>query len=252
MPRHRGVVLLLFESLEKAARAVVEILPWQPSACDLMDRRHLSLARESEVRFDLLIPAETESVLLVEFEGDEPQEIRQRMHGLIEDVHNKSQLAFGTRQAFDQDETELFWNLTGRAQPLLYRVKGPSRPVPVVEDIAVPPEILPDFLVRMQNVLKRRQITASLLCHAGHGQLHIQPFLDLDDPSDVQRMRLVADELYDEVFQAGGTIGGEHAYGLSRTPFLRRQAGPLYDVLRQVKEVFDPNKRLESGQDHRR
>ena len=126
-------------------------------------------------------------------------------------------------------------------------MKGPSRPVPVVEDVAVPPEGLSAFLVRMQNVLKRNQITASLLCHAGHGQLHIQPFLDLDDPADVQRMRQAAEELYQEVFDAGGTIGGEHAYGFSRTPFLARQIGPLYDVLRQVKQIFDPGNILNPG-----
>ena len=246
-PRHRGVVLLLCESLDKAARAVPEILRWHPAACDLMDRRHVSLARESELRFDLLIPSETEAVLMVEFEGDEPQEIREQMRGLIDAVHQRARLAFGTRQAFDQDETELFWSLPNRARPLLYRARGPSRPVAVVEDISVPPEVLPDFLVRMQNVLKHRQVTASLLCHAGHGQLHLQPFLNLDDPADVQRMRLMAEELYEEVFSVGGTIGGERAYGLSRTSFLRRQAGPLYDVLVQVKQVFDPANILNPG-----
>jgi FAD/FMN-containing dehydrogenase/Fe-S oxidoreductase len=247
LPRHRGVVLLLFESLDKAARSVCEILRWRPAACDLMDRRHLSLARQSEVRFDLLIPAEAEAALLVEFEGDQPQETRQQMQGLIEAVHRRARLAVGTRQAFDQEETDLLLQLPNRAQPLFYRMKGPSRPLPVVEDVAVPPEILPDFLVRMQNVLKRRQVTASLLCHAGHGQLHIQPLLDLDNPDDVERMRLMADELYEEVFAAGGTIGGEHAYGLSRTPFLKRQAGPLYEVFRQVKQIFDPGNLLNPG-----
>ncbi len=247
LPRHRGVVLLLYETLEKAARSIALILPWCPAACELMDRRHLSLARESEVRFDLLIPAEAEAALLVEFEGDEPQEIRHRMAGMIDAVRQQSRLAFGSRQAFDQDETELFLKLPSRAMPLLYRLKGPTRPVPVVEDMSVPPEILPDFLVRTQNVLKRRQVTASLLCHAGHGQMHIQPFLDLDDPDDVQRMRLMAEELYEEVFSVGGTIGGERAYGLSRTQFLSRQAGPLYESLRQIKQIFDPQNILNPG-----
>ncbi len=247
LPRHRGVILLLYESLDKAARSVPLILPWRPAACDLMDRRHLSLVRESEVRFDLLIPGEAEAALLVEFEGDEAQEMRDQMRGLIDAVQQQARLAFGSRQAFDQEETELFLNLPNRAMPLLYRLKGPSRPLPVVEDVSVPTEVLPDFLVRTQNVLKRRQVTASLLCHAGHGQLHIQPFLDLDDPNDVQRMRLMAEELYEEVFSVGGTIGGEHAYGLSRTQFLRRQAGPLYEVLRQVKQIFDPENVLNPG-----
>ncbi len=247
LPRHRGVALLLFESLEKASRAAQEILAAGPSACDLMDRRHLSIAREGEIRFDLLIPAETEAFLLVEYEGDDPREVRDQMHRLVDDICQQRRLAFGARQAFDQEETDLFWRLAHKSQPLLYRVKGRSRPVPVVEDVAVPPEMLAAFLVRMQNVLKRQQITASLLCHAGQGQLHIQPFLDLDDPADVQRMRQVAEELYQEVFDVGGTISGEHAYGLSRTPFLARQVGPLYDVLRRVKQIFDPAGVLNPG-----
>ena len=141
----------------------------------------------------------------------------------------------------------MFWRLARRAQPLSYRVKGPSRPTPVLEDMAVPPESLSTFLVRMQNVLKRRQITASLLCHAGQGQVHLQPFLNLDDPADVQRMRLAAEELYAEVVDAHGAVSGGHAYGLSRTPFLARQVGPLYEVLREVKRIFDPGNILNPG-----
>ena len=228
-------------------RAGAEILPTGPSACELMDRRHLSLARENESRFELLIPAETEALLLVEYEGDDPLDVRDRVHRVADELCQQKRLAFGARQAFDQDDIDLFWRLANKTQPLLYQVKGPSRPVPVVEDVAVPPEMLPAFLVRMQNVLKRQQITASLLCHLGQGQLHIQPFLDLDDAGDVERMRQMADELYQEVFDAGGTISGEHAYGLSRTAFLARQVGPLYDVLREVKQIFDPDNILNPG-----
>ena len=240
LARYRGVGLLLFDSLEKASRGALEILAERPTACDLMDRRHLSLARDIEVRFDVLIPAETEAVLLVEREGDDPLEVRQWLHRVVDELWHQKRLAFGARQAFDPDETELFWQLVHKVQPALYRVKGPSRPVPVVEDVVVPPAILPDFLVRMQNVLKRHQVTASLFCHAGQGQLHLQPFLDLASAEDVQRMRRLADELYQEVFDVGGTISGEHACGLSRTPFVRRQVGALYDVFRELKRIFDP------------
>ncbi len=80
LPRHRGVALLLFDSLEKAARTVLDVLAAKPTACELMDRRHLSLAREAEPRFDQLIPAETEAVLLVEQDGDDPLEVRGRLH----------------------------------------------------------------------------------------------------------------------------------------------------------------------------
>jgi Fe-S oxidoreductase len=212
-----------------------------------MDRRHLSMAREAEARFDQLIPAETEAVLLVEQDGDDSLEVRRRLGALVSEVWQQKRLAFGARQAFEDDETELFWHLVDKVQPTLYRVKGPSRPVPVVEDMVVAPDVLPDFLVRMQNVLKRHQVTASLFCHAGHGQLHVQPFLDLADPDDVERMRRLAEELYEEVFAVHGSISGEHACGLSRTAFVRRQAGPLYDVFLELKRIFDPEGVLNPG-----
>jgi FAD/FMN-containing dehydrogenase/Fe-S oxidoreductase len=247
LPRHRGVALLLFDSLEKACRAVPEVLDSEPSACDLMDRRHLTLAREAEIRFDLLIPRDTEAVLLAEYEGHEHLEVRARLHRMVEEICRRQPLAFGVRQAFEAAEVELFWNLASKIQPALYRMKGSTRPVPVIEDMAVPPEVLPDFLVRMQNVLKKHEVTASLFSHAGQGQLHIQPFLDLAETSDVEKMRRLADDLYEEVFAVGGTISGQHACGLSRTPYIPRQYGELYEVFRQLKQIFDPKNVFNPG-----
>ena len=247
LPQHRGVALLLFDSMEKAARAVPDILASNPTACDLMDRRHLSLAREAEPRFNQLIPAETEALLLVEQDGDDPMESRDRLHRLVGELWQQKRMIFGAREAFETEETDLFWRLVDKIQPALYRVTGPSRPLPIVEDMAVSPAALPDFLVRMQNVLKRNQVTASVYCHAGQGQLHIQPFLNLANTDEVQGMRRLAEELYDEVFAVDGSICGEHACGLSRTAFVRRQAGPLFDVFQEVKRIFDPNNILNPG-----
>ena len=99
----------------------------------------------------------------------------------------------------------------------------------------------------MQNVLKRHQVTASLFGHAGHGQLHIRPFLDPNDPEHVKTMAALATDLYEAVFQVGGTISGEHGDGLSRTQFVQRQYGELYPVLREVKRIFDPQNVLNPG-----
>ncbi len=244
---HRGMALLLFDSLDKACRAVAEILPHQPTACDLMDRRHLTLARETEVRFDLLLPRGTEALLLVEQEGKEPFEVRDRLHRLVDQIRDQQGLAFGARQAFDRGELELFGQLGRHVPPALYRMKGSTRPVPVLEDVAFPPEILPEFLVRMQNVLKRHQVTASVFCHAGHGLLHVQPFLDLAESGQLQTIQQLAADFYQEVFAAGGTISGEHGGGLCPTPLLRQQYGELYDVFRQVKRIFDPFNILNPG-----
>ena len=240
LPKQRGVALLLFERLESAARAVLEVLATDPSACDLMDRRHLSLAREATVQYDLIIPADIEGALLVEYEGDTLAEVRERLNQIVDRLRRKKRLAVLGLIAQDKKEMELYWKLAQGVTPTLHRFKGTTRPLPFVEDFAVPPKELPAFLVRMQNVLKQHQITASLFGHAGQGQLHLRPFLDPGNPEDVARMTPLATDLYQEVLDVGGTISGEHGDGFSRTQFIRKQYGPLADVFAEVKQLFDP------------
>ncbi|MEA1949911.1 MAG: anaerobic glycerol-3-phosphate dehydrogenase subunit C, partial [Planctomycetota bacterium] len=141
----------------------------------------------------------------------------------------------------------LYCQLLLKAHPALGRLEGASRPLPVIEDIAVTPARLAEFLVTSQNILKRHEITAALSCHAGQGQIHLQPFLDLGNPRHVDKMRCLANELYEEVFRVGGTISGEHGVGLSRGPFVERQNAELYGVFRQVKQIFDPANLLNPG-----
>jgi Fe-S oxidoreductase len=247
LAKHQGMALLLFDRLESAARAVPEILPFEPSACDLMDRRHLSLAREGDVRYDVMIPAATEALLLVECQADDTVEVRERLRAIVDRVRRKKKLAVDSRQTFSRDEMELYWQLARKVVPTLYRLKGSTRALPFVEDMAIPPEVLPTFLVDMQNVLKRHQVTATLFAHAGHGQLHLRPFLDLGDPDHLRTMAALAGDLYEAVFAVKGTISGEHGAGLSRTAFIERQYGPLYDVFRQVKRVFDASNVFNPG-----
>ncbi len=244
IPAHRGVVLLLFDRLENATRAVQEVLTLSPAACDLMDRRHLSLARETDVRFDMLVPPAAEAVLLVEHDGDSPAEVLDHLRQVVDRVCRQWKLAFGYRQTVEHDESEIYWKLARNVVPTLYRLKGATRPVPYVEDFAVPVGVLPSFMVTMQNVLKKHQVTASLFAHAGHGQIHLRPFTDLANPEHIATLEHLASDLYDAVLDVGGTISGEHGDGLSRTPFLRRQYGPLCDVFRDLKAIFDPDRLL--------
>jgi len=247
LPRHTGVALVFFDHLEKAAQAVQELLPLGPAACDIMDRRHLSLARENDVRYDLLIPEDAEAMLLLESTGPSAGEARDRLTEMVEAVSFRSPLAFHCCIASDAEEESLYWQLARRVVPTLYSLRGSSRPIPFIEDLAVPPAALPDFLVRLQNIFKQHQVTASLFGHAGHGQLHVRPFLNLADPDDVGRMQALAEDVYVQVIDAGGTISGEHGDGLSRSWYLRRQHGELYDLFRGIKRIFDPHNVLNPG-----
>ncbi len=247
LPAYRGCVLLLFDSLDKAAHAVLEIAKLEPAACDLMDRRHINLARETDVRYELLIPGEAEAILLVEHHAASRDELTAKLDEVVELAQYKTGLAAASHVADDESEFQLFWGLGQRFVPTLHRLQGATRPTPGIEDIAVPPAALPVFLKHVQDTLKRLHVTASVFGHAAHGQLHIRPFLDMVNPDDVHTMETLAGELYEKVWLLRGTISGEHGDGLSRTPFLARQFGPLVNVFRELKQIFDPQGLLNPG-----
>lgn len=131
--------------------------------------------------------------------------------------------------------------------PLLHQLKGPRGPIPFVEDMAVHPDDLPEFLVRAQDACKRSDVVASFFAHAAQGQVHVRPLLDLADPDDVDRMQNLAIQLYEETAEMGGTISGEHGDGLSRSWFARQHARDLYPLFREVKSIFDPDSILNPG-----
>jgi FAD/FMN-containing dehydrogenase/Fe-S oxidoreductase len=247
IPEHLGCMLLFFTSLESAALAAAELSKEKIRACDLMDRRHLSLARETDPRYEFLIPAEAEAVLLVECEGPSATEVRDALKSFAARLQDELKLASGVHFALDRFDQQLLWHLARRYAPTLYRLRGSSRPAPYVEDIAVPPAKLADFLRRALDSLRRLQITASIFGHAAHGELHIRPFVDLTAPNEVARLRDLAAELYGHVWECHGTISGEHAEGYSRTPYVAGQHGPLLAAFREVKQLFDPRDILNPG-----
>src|SRR5205085_10686902 len=132
---------------------------------------------------------------------------------------------FDAHATHDADDIDLYRRLVRRVVPTLYRVKGAARPLPFVEDIAVPPDQLAAFFGQMRSTLKAHNLTDSLFGHAEHEELHLRPFLNPADPADVRKMHDFTTELYEQVLAVGGTISGVHGAGLSRTWFLRKQYG---------------------------
>lgn len=247
LPEYRGIVLLLFGSLEAAIQAVQVIAPQQPSACDLLDRRLLSLGRESDPRFERIILPAAEAGLIVEQTGFSGKQARDRIRMVISSVRSLHTSAVVAHEAYAYDDVEFLWSLPRKVVPMLTRLTGVTRPQPFVEDVAVPPETLREFLVRAQKVFQKHEVTASLYAHAAAGQLHLRPFLPAPTLADAMQIEAIARDLYQVVFAVGGTISGEHGDGLSRTAFIRSQYGPLYRVFQQVKDVFDPHNLMNPG-----
>jgi FAD/FMN-containing dehydrogenase/Fe-S oxidoreductase len=242
-----AVGLLLFDSLEKAAEAALRIRPLGPSACDLFDKRHLALARGAKPAFDLLIPSVAEAGLLVEFTSDEPRECNARLDDAFAAAQRGRRACLDARRADDPTDAAFFWELSRNVLSTLAGVRAVVRPVPFIEDIVVPPAAVPDFLRRLQEVLRESQFTALIFGHAGQGQLHVRPHANPRDPVERLRLESLAEAVYAEVVAFGGTIGGELGLGLSRAPFFPRLFPELSAVFGEVKRLFDPADVLNPG-----
>jgi FAD/FMN-containing dehydrogenase/Fe-S oxidoreductase len=242
LPKHRAVALLMFGTLEQAIRAMQLLLPLDPSACDLLDRRLLSLGRGSDPRFHSMILPEAEGALIIEFPGNSEREVRQRLADSRRLLDSHAIEYRITRESETPDDGDEIWLLPSRVVSLLAGLKGASRPIPFVEDIAVPPERLTEFMQLAQRTFQQHEVTATLYAHAASGQLHLRPILPIPRPGQGSRLEAIARDLYRHVFAVGGSISGEHGDGFSRTAFLRTQYGALYRAFQQVKDVFDPER----------
>lgn len=248
IPACRGVCLLFFERMEKAAEAVSMIRELGPSACDLLDRRLLNITRETEKDLAGVIPLLAEVMVLVEFDGDEESAVAEKLETTIRKVHRQHGLAFHSVRSTDPSERNLYWRIVRRVIPRLARLASSTATAPFIEDMAVPPDQLFPFIKGCQTILRRLQVTSSVFAHAGHGQTHIRPFVKIDDQDQLRRtIQTVSRELSDFVLECGGTISGEHGDGISRTLFLKKQFGELYPVFGEVKRLFDPDGLLNPG-----
>jgi FAD/FMN-containing dehydrogenase/Fe-S oxidoreductase len=246
LPGGRALLMLGFESVDAALRAAQLAVPTGQAACDLMDRRLLTLARGNQA-VAALIPALPEAVLLVEYEADTQKQATSAALALADRLHRWERLALWTRIAVEDDDIECFWQVREAALPSLYAIRGAAQPLAFVEDIAVPAESLAKFLHDVQEVLQKHETTASYFIHAATGQVHLRPFLDLHRREDVARLWPLADDLYTIVLAFGGTISTQHGTGLARTPWVSKQYFRLYPVFKKLKAIFDPRHLLNPG-----
>jgi len=249
LPASQGVVLLPFLRLSHAADFVPELLapPLRPSTCDLLDRRVLRLAGDADVLFREAVDETAEALLVVEFEGDDPEEVADQVRLAGHRAARTRQLASGPSSFVKRVECERIVGWRRLVEPLLMRLRGPTRPVSVFDDVAVPPDRLARVLQRLQGLLQDQNITWALDAHAGEGRLRLRPFLDLSNPADRAALQPLAGQVYAIVLEAGGTISGSQACGLVRTQFLRDQYGELVQVFREIKDAFDPLDQLNPG-----
>jgi FAD/FMN-containing dehydrogenase/Fe-S oxidoreductase len=247
LPRGRAVVLLFFDRVEFAARAAIIARRAPIAACDMLDRRLIEIARETEPAFSSMLFRGMEAMLLVEMQGDDNEAARNQLRDLVNQLQRECPELLSSRIVVDPAQRDLYWRLCRRVVPRLYQLKGDNRPIPCIDDTAVPYEKLPEFLQEVYTILKAERVMATVFAHAAHGQVHIRPFIDLRQPPEQEKLHRLADRLYEKVMELGGVVAGEHAMGLSRTWYSRKQLGSWFPICRQIRRWFDAEGILNPG-----
>lgn len=238
LPRHQAGLTLHFDSNEKMAEGVVKLLETRPTKLEVLDRSFIDVAAKSDRRLGEGIPDALQSMLIVEYWDDSPEKTRFSVDAALKLCVEQGP-AFGGEAAYDAAGLEKAWTVRKVASPILSRVKGDYKPTRWIEDCAVPPWKLPEFIRRFKDICEENGFTAHLFGHGGEGNLHVNPFANTKDAEHRARMRKAADEVFDMVKSLKGTISGEHGDGLMRSPYLKRMYGDVYPLFVRLKERFD-------------
>ncbi len=244
LPKEKGLALIFFDSVAEAMQASVDLLDLQPAAIEHLDRVLFDQTRgqlEFQAARDLmqLDAKPCESILAVEF---------------FDNVQDKlamlSQRNLGARKKIfqSQHEANLVWEVRKAGLNLLTGRKGDAKTATCIEDTAVLPQKLPDYVKALQTLMKTLGLEASYYGHAAAGLLHVRPVLDLHSADDLKKFRQVSDEVSALVRQFKGSIAAEHGVGIARTEFLHEQLGDeLMEVMREIKTSFDPHNLFNPG-----
>jgi FAD/FMN-containing dehydrogenase/Fe-S oxidoreductase len=244
LPREKGLGLIFFASVAEAMQATVELLDLKPAAIEHIDRPlfdgtkgqlHFQAARD-------LLELDTkpcESILIVEFYED----VAERLS-----ILESKKIGLRTKIVTDPAQMNMVWSVRKSGLSLLTGCIGPAKPVAFIEDAAVRPAQLPDYVRGLQSIMKPLGLTASYYGHAASGLLHVRPVLDLHSAADLRKFRQVADETSALVRQFKGSLSAEHGVGIARTEYMRDQLGnQLLEVMREIKRSFDPKNIFNPG-----
>ena len=249
VPTHRLLAMLHFETLEKALTAVQHVNRHGPSAVELMDRDIFVLGRQNRALEPLLgwLQGDPGAVLMVEFDGTSPQEMRAGLQSLQGDP-DVTGLAYATYLATAPEQQAQILQFRRDGLGIYSTVKGRNKPTPFVEDSSVPVENLPAYIAEVAEVCRKHGVHVVFYAHASVGVIHLRPHLDLKTEQGVAAFEAISREVFELVKKYGGSWSGEHGDGLIRSYQNPAMFGPvLYQDFRAIKEAFDPAKLLNPG-----
>lgn len=257
IPKVRRLVNIKYDSFDSALRNAPFMVEAQALSVETVDSKVLNLAREDIVWHsvsELITDVPGKEMLglnIVEFAGDDAALIAQQVTTLcarLDELMAQQQGGvMGYQLCDDLAGIERIYNMRKKAVGLLGNAKGRAKPIPFVEDTAVPPEHLADYIMDFRALLDSHGLSYGMFGHVDAGVLHVRPALDMCDPQQEMLMKQISDEVVALTARYGGLLWGEHGKGF------RAQYSPaffgetLFNELRRIKAAFDPDNRLNPG-----
>lgn len=250
-PSHAALGLVHFDDLYLALAAVPAILETSPSAVELLDTLSLTLCRDVPTYARLLesvVDGRPHSLLIVEFQGESDVEVSDGIERLEKRLAQERLGMTGLTRALTPEAMGAVWQVRKAGLGLLMSMKGDMKPMPFIEDAAVPVEHLPDYVRQIEEYCAGFGTPVTYYAHAGAGCLHIRPLINRRHAAEVARMPDIARFAAGLVKSYGGALSSEHGDGRTRSWLNEEFYGPeLYHLFRQVKHIFDPHNLFNPG-----
>ncbi|MEA3448359.1 MAG: FAD-linked oxidase C-terminal domain-containing protein [Bacteroidota bacterium] len=241
-PAQNALVCVHTHSLDEAFRANLIALKYKPSSIELMDDQILELSKHNreQEKNRFFVKGNPKAILIVEFARDTMEEIETLAENMKKDMGQQG-LGYSF-PVIKGDDTKRVWDLRKAGLGILYNMPGDTKPVPVIEDTAVKPEVLPDYMADFSKLIDKHQLKCIYYAHIDTGELHLRPLLNLKDPADVEMYHTIALETAKLVKKHKGSLSGEHGDGRLRGEFIPMMVGDtLYNVFKELKSVWDPD-----------
>ena len=241
-PKQEALVCVHCATLADALHANNVALQHSPMASELVDKYIMDFTKGHPTyqRNRFFIEGEPEALLMVEFMEHTAEALDAKASALVDDL--KRQGLGYAHPVVKGAATKLVWDIRKAGLGLIRNLPGNSQPVNLIEDCAVSPEDLPAYIEDLQKVLHKYQLHASYYAHAGAGELHVEPMINLKTVEGKETFRNVLKDTVELVKKYNGSLSGEHGDGRLRGEFIPDALGnEVYELLKQVKHIFDPN-----------
>lgn len=247
-PGQKALICVHCHTVAESLKANLIALKYNPGSVELMDKPIMDCTRDNitqrQNRF--FIEGDPGAILIIEFARERKDEIL-AIHEMLTSEMRSLGLGYHFPIVFPPDVKRV-WDLRKAGLGVLANYPGDRKPVPVIEDTAVNPEVLPDYIAEFDLMLERLGLDCVYYAHVGSGELHLRPVLNLRDPRDVELFHTVAAETAKIVKRFKGSLSGEHGDGRLRGEFIPFMLGENnYKLFREIKNMWDPGKIFNPG-----